>query len=538
MKKLKADSEIAKLTIEGGEMNQSNWGGLLRVNLLAWALSSTLVSKTFIDPALRLRLRANSPEYVSAVLHFPGQANLDSLRLDSLPPNERGPELAKALIDFNREKSEAVRLFLQNQDTGLVQETSPIWITNSLRVKAAPAIIEKITKMNAIDSIYLNSPKQIDDPIEGGASLATSVDTEPEIMWGIKKLNADKVWAKGFQGQGVTVAMIDSGATIKHPDLAPNIWVNRAETGLDNAGVARDNNGKDDDGNGFVDDVNGWDFENNSADVSDNGGHGSQTAGIVGGMGAGGKQTGVAPKAKLMILKACCNAGSTELFESNIWLAYQYVIQQGVRAISMSLSAKHNTDPNYAKWRRASEVLLAAGVIHINSAGNRGSANAPFNIGAPASNPPAWLHPSQPITGGLTSMITIGATGENDEIRYYSSTGPVTWEAIEGYKDYAYSGGTKQGLVKPDVCGPSEVPSTSMDGTSYTVSFGGTSSATPHIGGVMALLLSAKPTLTPVQAIRALQETAVPVENGFNNKCGAGRVDALAALEYVLHKLP
>ena len=131
-------------------------------------------------------------------------------------------------------------------------------------------------------------------------------------------------------------------------------------------------------------------------------------------------------------------------------------------------------------------------------------------------------------------MITVGATDENDVPRYYSSVGPITWESIIGFLDYAYSGGTKQGLIKPDVCGPSEVPSTSMDGMSYTASFGGTSSATPHIGGVMALLLSAKPDLTPVQAIQALQYTASSVESTFNNKCGAGRVDAAAALEYVL----
>ena len=130
-------------------------------------------------------------------------------------------------------------------------------------------------------------------------------------------------------------------------------------------------------------------------------------------------------------------------------------------------------------------------------------------------------------------MITIGATDANDSVRYYSSSGPVTWESIDGYSDYLYSDGTKKGLVKPDVCAPSEVPSTSMDGVSYTHSFGGTSSATPHIGGVMALLLSANPKLTPAQAIEALQNSAVVVDETFNNKCGAGRVDALAALEYV-----
>jgi serine protease AprX len=133
-------------------------------------------------------------------------------------------------------------------------------------------------------------------------------------------------------------------------------------------------------------------------------------------------------------------------------------------------------------------------------------------------------------------MITIGATGEDDKIREYSSTGPVTWEAINEYKDFPYDGGAKTGLVRPDVCGPSEVPSTSMTGSGYTQGFGGTSSATPHIAGVAALVLQAKPNLSPAQMTEVLQMSAVKVENEFNNKCGAGRVDVQAAIDYARSK--
>ena len=134
-----------------------------------------------------------------------------------------------------------------------------------------------------------------------------------------------------------------------------------------------------------------------------------------------------------MILRSCCN-NPTQIFESNTWEAMQYAVKNGARVISMSLSAKHPSNPSYAKWRRASEVVLAAGVVHINSAGNRGSSFLPNNIGAPASNPPAWFHPKQVFTGTPTSMITIGATDEGDELREYSSTGPVTWENITDHR--------------------------------------------------------------------------------------------------------
>lgn len=518
---------------EGKEMGRKYLFGFF-FSLLVTDVSFSVISQPFIDPALKLRLRANDAEPISTIIHFSTQLDVRNLRLEDSPVPVA--KLVSELERFNAEKAVSIVGFLKSQGPIRVVEITPIWITNSLRVKAAPQIIEKITRMNAIESIYLNVAKYTDEILDGGASLAANENSVPELTWGIEKLKADEVWKRGFLGLGVVVAVIDSGANTSHPDLRPNLWENPGEVGLDSTGIQKASNGKDDDGNGYIDDVNGWNFEDNSADISDLSGHGSQTAGIVGGMGAGGKQTGVAPNAKLMILKACCNAGSMELFESNIWLAYQYLLEHGVRVISMSLSAKHNTQPTYDKWRRASEVLLAGNVIHINSAGNRGSVNVPFNIGAPSSNPPAWLNLLQPLSGGLTSMITIGATDEFDSVRYYSSTGPVTWENINPYGDYPYSDGTKQGLVKPDVCAPSEVPSIAMTGSGYTVSFGGTSSATPHIGGVMALLVSAHPDLNPIQAIQALQATAVPVDEGFNNKCGAGRVDALAALDYVLAK--
>jgi subtilisin family serine protease len=232
-----------------------------------------------------------------------------------------------------------------------------------------------------------------------------------------------------------------------------------------------------------------------------------------------------------MILKSCCSAGG-KMFESNTWEAIQYAIKNGAKVISMSLSAKPPSHPQYAKWRQAGEVELAAGIIHVNSAGNLGSGNEPNNMGAPCRNPPAWYHSAQTHGTGGTSMITIGASDQSDKMRDYSSTGPVTWEDIEEYKDFPYTGG-KPGLIKPEVCGPSEVPSTSMEGTGYTTEFGGTSSATPHIAGVVALLVSAKPNLSPAQATEALMSTAIEVESPFNNHCGAGRVNGPAALEYV-----
>ncbi len=156
----------------------------------------------------------------------------------------------------------------------------------------------------------------------------------------------------------------------------------------------------------------------------------------------------------------------------------------------------------------------------------------PYNIGAPASNPPAWFHPSQTKSDRPTSMIAVGATDQMDRVRNYSSTGPVTWEDVPEYKDFPFNKGAAAGLTRPDVCAPSETPSTSKDGKTYTTLFEGTSSAAPHVGGIVALMAQANPELSPAQATEALQMSAVNL-GGFNNQCGAGRVDALAAVKYV-----
>ncbi len=406
-----------------------------------------------------------------------------------------------------------------------VEEVTPIWITNSLRVRAPQAVLQKVRSLNGVTAIVADVPREASELLddEAGATLYRRYADEDKIGWGVEKVGAPEVWGTYTEGKGALVAVIDSGVNTEHPDLKPNLFVNTKEI---------PDNGIDDDENGFIDDVNGWNFEDKNGKVADSHGHGTQAAGLVLGNGASGTRTGVAPAATLLPIRSCCRAGA-KVFESNTWEAIQYAIQMGAKVISMSLSAKHPSKPTYDKWRAIGEIELQAGILHVNSAGNRGKGYEPFNIGAPATNPPAWFHPDQ-TPGKMTSMLTIGATDKEDKIRRYSSRGPVSWKGITGYDDYPFEKGKSPGLVKPEVCGPSEMPSTSMDGKSYTASFGGTSSATPVVAGVVALLVSVKPDLTMAQATEALEMSAVRTGGAYDNDCGAGRVDASAAVKYVL----
>ena len=131
----------------------------------------------------------------------------------------------------------------------------------------------------------------------------------------------------------------------------------------------------------------------------------------------------------------------------------------------------------------------------------------------------------------------------------YSGIGPAAWEDIRIYEpsypwpqdpnywDYPYGGfgGGQQSMLKPDVVTYTEVVTTT-NGGGYSTSFGGTSAATPHLGGAMALLTGAAPWAEPRHICQALQQTAIDMgAPGKDNEYGAGRVAVCDAAKRLLH---
>ena len=107
-------------------------------------------------------------------------------------------------------------------------------------------------------------------------------------LWGLKTTQCDKAWDTA-QGDGIVVAVVDTGIDATHPDITANVWHNPNEI----AG-----NGIDDDGNGYVDDVSGWNFVNGTNSPVDDVGHGTHCAGIIAAVGNNGIGViGVAPMA-------------------------------------------------------------------------------------------------------------------------------------------------------------------------------------------------------------------------------------------------
>jgi subtilisin family serine protease len=273
------------------------------------------------------------------------------------------------------------------------------------------------------------------------------------------------------QGAGVTVAIVDTGAKIDHPDLAPNIWTNFGEV---------PGNGVDDDHNGYIDDVHGVDLTTTSAgqDLSDGNSHGTHVAGIVAAAANGKGVVGVAPRAKLMIVKVM-NAegvGTTGAVAEGI----RYAAANGARVINVSIQGD---DPD----SRVNDAVAAAG-----------AANSLVVVSAGNSARDIDAKPSYPAAIAAPNLIGVAATAPDDG------------RNLDPQSNF--------GKLNVQLAAPGqEILSTGNDGNYVFKS--GTSMASPMVAGVAALMASANPNLSAAdlrgQLLAHATRAPVPVGSGY-----------------------
>lgn len=389
---------------------------------------------------------------------------------------------------------------------GRAARIRPLWLSNLVGADATPEVIRALALRPEVAWINHN-PRR---PVFLGTSGEAVDAGKAAYDWGVLKMRAPQVWSElDIKGRGVVVADIDSGSCYEHPDIIGQIWINPGED-LDHDGAVMDSsdvNHQDDDGNGFVDDFIGWNFEDNTNDPNDFNGHGSHTTGTVAGDGTEGTISGVAPEARMMIVKV----GLSLADEVDVWNGMQYAAENGADLITMSLGWQHSWDPDRATWRRNCDNTLAMGTIMIVAAGNEGGGNEPDNVRTP---------------GDVPSVITIGATDTADAAAYFTSEGPVTWSGVSPYNDFPYP----PGLIKPDLSAPG-VDTVSLNFCDGYSTMSGTSMATPHAAGAAALMLEGDPFLSRNELLQIMAETAIELgEPGKDNVFGFGRIDAYAAV--------
>ena len=483
---------------------------------------SLTINAATLNPSLKEKLAnirfddSYETTLVPVLIILEEQADFYSVydQVKNLPRHDR-KEITKSILKDIAENSqvELIDVLQDYEIVGKVEQVQQLWIIDAVAARVTPSVIDIIANLPGINRIHLDEERFV-LAVEDGVYPVQPTD---DPTWSVNMVGGPAVWTQGYRGQGVIVAVVDTGVNYNHTDLMNRMW-----NGLPTYPL------------------HGWDFYNNDNDPYDDhiyGGHGSHCSGIVAGDGTSGTQTGIAPEATIMAVKTINSSGNGT--ENQSMQGMQFALDNGADIITMSLRWVISLNPDKVAWRTLSDNMLAAGMNHSNAAGNEAqsiwSYPVPNNIGTPSCIPPPWHHPDQTQPGGQSGVVTVASTTSADVRSDFSSIGPCTWENINPWNDYLYQNGSLQGYLAPDIAAPgSDIISCTNNSNNGYLSMSGTSMATPQIAGIMALMLSKDPTLTPEQIDELIETTAV--EKGAPGKdveYGSGRVDALAAVNAI-----
>jgi subtilisin family serine protease len=298
--------------------------------------------------------------------------------------------------------------------------------------------------------------------------------------------------AERTAGEGLTVAVVDTGIDPTHPDLAGSLWTNTGEV---------PGNGIDDDGNGYVDDTWGWNFVGKrydrpqaDDDPRDGNGHGTHVAGTVAGLRDGGADVaGAAPRAKVMAVRGLDDAGFG--LDSLLAAAIVYAADNGADVINASWGGRGTSET----VREAVDYAARLGVVLVAAAGNAGEDARGYY--------PVALDP----------VVAVAASDAKDAPAPFTNWGSRIDVAAPGVDILsARAAGTGLGPVVAH---------------GY-VRLSGTSMAAAHVSGLAALVLARHPEYSTEQVRQAIRVSAVRVgAAGFDDRgSGYGRVDAARAV--------
>lgn len=388
----------------------------------------------------------------------------------------------KVIIDYARAPTESDVKSLEYLGSEIT------YISSYIDAIIASVPLEKVEGLTQLKDVVM---------IEANTKLEITLDTS------VPSIGVDDVWRDyGVYGEGITIAIIDTGIDANHTALND---LDDDNTTFDPKVIA------------FYDVVNSPDDVNGTTEPYDDNGHGSYCAGIAAGTGGGeGKYIGVAPKANLVGVKVMDENGdsSAELLIHGVEWCIENKDKFSIDVLSISASATFpiiaGNDGNSA-MSRACDNAVENGLVVTVSAGNRGP--QPKSIAPP---------------GDAKKVITVGNVNDDHDLYYSSSRGPCDW-----YPDT---------YVKPDVCAVGvDVYSVEANTADGYISGTGTSASCPHVAGLTALMLQTNPNLLPDEIKEILCQTAgheelPPLYSGTpNNAYGWGVVDAVKAMKEIVN---
>ena len=292
----------------------------------------------------------------------------------------------------------------------------------------------------------------------------------------VPQIGAPEAWAAGHTGEGATVAVLDTGIDVTHPDLADAVTQGRNFTDSDTE--------------------------------DDRFGHGTHVASII--TGGGDTYKGVAPDAKLLNGKVLNDYGGG--MESWIIAGMEWAAASGADVVNMSLGG-WPTDGSDPMSQAVNRITEETGALFVISAGNSG----PYD--ETVSSP-----------GSADAALTVGAVDRNDQLADFSSRGP-RWEDGAIKPDITAPGvdivaaKAKNGIIGDPV------------GDSH-VALSGTSMAAPHVAGAAAIVAAQHPDWQAGQLKATLMGSAKPNDALTVFEQGAGRVDVAAATTATVYASP
>ena len=267
-------------------------------------------------------------------------------------------------------------------------------------------------------------------------------DASFSSLWGMTQISAPQAWDSTHDAGGLIVAIVDTGVDYNHPDLTDNIWTNSGEI---------PGNDIDDDANGIIDDVHGINAINGSGDPMDDNGHGTHCAGTIGAVGNNSLGVaGIAWNVQLMGLKFLASNGSGST--SDAVTAIYYAIDHGADVISASWGGGGYSQELYDAIAAARD----AGIPFVAAAGNESADNDSTD--------------SYPANYDLSNVVSVAATDESDDLAWFSNFGASS----------------------VDLAAPGTHILSTAPGSGYQ-SLSGTSMATPHVAGALALIKAHNP---------------------------------------------
>ena len=369
-----------------------------------------------IDSELQMMLSQKSNEPVSINIILDSQFDADRLNnFDN--KSEKREYVISELKKFSSENQNKVMAYLQAEEGNNVTNLKSHWLVNTISCTATRDVIYKTSELSGISLIAHNGKEKLI-----GDYKPMKAQKQRGLIQNVTTVGADQVWAEGYTGKDVIVAVLDSGVNSEHVDLKDHLW---------------------DGGSEYPD--HGWNFIDNNSNTNDYNGHGTHCAGTICGDGTSGTQTGMAPDATLMCVKVLDDdgRGTLEALVSGI----EFAVENGADILSISLGWTYPNSYVSGIMREMFENVMYAGVVASVAAGNErdgiDTIPIPYNINAPGNCPPPWLHPDQQANaGGLSAVVSVGAVDYSDEPAYFSSEGPVTWQGSQ-WHDYLLNSGVE-----------------------------------------------------------------------------------------------